>query len=155
MIDQDKKRQKAEQIQKTRRRMHVVIDPENYEYRPEKKPVDYYDNDIRQNVGIYVRVSTDDVRQTTSYPFFEVLLYPPFLILAGGATFLLCVGGQDRHHQFAFRTHGMDVLFLEINIHTKALQFPDRLQQGYCISRQARNGFGDHQVHLNVVFDTK
>lgn len=32
MIDQDKKRQKAEQIQKTRRRMHAVIDPENYEY---------------------------------------------------------------------------------------------------------------------------
>ena len=78
MIDQDKKRQKAEQIQKTRRRMHVVIDPENYEYRPEKKPVDYYDNDIRQNVGIYVRVSTDDVRQTTSYEL-QKIYYEDFV----------------------------------------------------------------------------
>ena len=78
MIDQDKRRQKAEQIQKTRRRMHVVIDPENYEYRPEKKPVDYYDNDIRQNVGIYVRVSTDDVRQTTSYEL-QKIYYEDFV----------------------------------------------------------------------------
>ena len=78
MIDQDKKRQKAEQIQKTRRRMHAVIDLENYEYRPEKKPVDYYDNDIRQNVGIYVRVSTDDVRQTTSYEL-QKIYYEDFV----------------------------------------------------------------------------
>ena len=26
-----------------------------------------YDNDVNQRVGIYVRVSTDDVRQTTSF----------------------------------------------------------------------------------------
>lgn len=78
MIDQDKKRRKAEQIQKTRRRMHTVIDPENYEYRPEKKPVDYYDNDVRQSVGIYVRVSTDDVRQTTSYEL-QKIYYEDFV----------------------------------------------------------------------------
>lgn len=78
MIDQDKKRQKAEQIQKTRRRMHAVIDPENYEYKPEKKPIDYYDNDVRQNVGIYVRVSTDDVRQTTSYEL-QKIYYEDFV----------------------------------------------------------------------------
>ena len=47
--------------------MHVEIDPENYEYTPAKKAIDYYDNDTPQRVGIYVRVSTDDVRQTTSF----------------------------------------------------------------------------------------
>lgn len=45
----------------------MVIDPENYEYIPAKKQADYYDNDVNQRVAIYVRVSTDDVRQTTSY----------------------------------------------------------------------------------------
>lgn len=34
---------------------------------PAKKQTDYYDNDVNQRVAIYVRVSTDDVRQTTSY----------------------------------------------------------------------------------------
>lgn len=47
--------------------MRAEIDPDNYEYIPAKKPIDYYDNEIPQRVAIYVRVSTDDVRQTTSY----------------------------------------------------------------------------------------
>lgn len=67
MIDNDKRRSKLDEKAKTRKRMHVDIDPENYEYIPAKKPIDYYDNDINQRVAIYVRVSTDDVRQTTSF----------------------------------------------------------------------------------------
>jgi DNA invertase Pin-like site-specific DNA recombinase len=47
--------------------MRVEIDPENYEYIPARKQTDYYDNDVHQRVAIYVRVSTDDVRQTTSF----------------------------------------------------------------------------------------
>lgn len=47
--------------------MRVEIDPDNYEFFPAKKQTDYYDNDVHQRVAIYVRVSTDDVRQTTSF----------------------------------------------------------------------------------------
>ena len=46
---------------------YVEIDPDNYDYIPEVKQTDYYDNDVPQRVAIYVRVSTDDVRQTTSF----------------------------------------------------------------------------------------
>lgn len=67
MIDPNKRSQKEQDRERTRRRMHTQVDPENYEYIPEKKRVDYYDNDTPQRVAIYVRVSTDDVRQTTSY----------------------------------------------------------------------------------------
>ncbi len=67
MIDQQKRIKKQQAIEKTRRRMQTTIDRENYEYIPERKQADYYDNDINQNVAIYVRVSTDDVKQTTSY----------------------------------------------------------------------------------------
>ena len=63
----ERQRQRAEEKAKTRERMHVDVDPENYEYIPAEKETDYYDNDINQIVGIYVRVSTDDVRQTTSF----------------------------------------------------------------------------------------
>jgi len=63
----EKRRQRAEQKAKTRARMHVDVDPDNYEYIPAEKEIDYYDNDINQRVAIYVRVSTDDVRQTTSF----------------------------------------------------------------------------------------
>ena len=67
MIDKNKQLQKQQNIEKTRKRMQVVIDHDNYEYIPEKKQADYYDNDIEQFIAIYVRVSTDDVKQTTSY----------------------------------------------------------------------------------------
>lgn len=67
MIDKQKRLQKQQDIEKTRKRMQVTVDPDNYEYVPAKKQTDYYDNDINQRVAIYVRVSTDDVKQTTSY----------------------------------------------------------------------------------------
>lgn len=67
MIDDSKRLDKQREKEKVRKRMRVTIDPENYEYFPERKKTDYYDNDIPQRVGIYVRVSTDNVKQTTSY----------------------------------------------------------------------------------------
>ena len=67
MIDIKKQRQKEQEKAKQRIRMNVKVDPANYIYYPERKQTDYYDNDIHQRVVIYVRVSTDDVKQTTSY----------------------------------------------------------------------------------------
>lgn len=67
MIDQSKKLEKERAKAKQRKRIHVEIDPDNYEYIPEVKVADYYDNEVPMRVAIYVRVSTDDVRQTTSF----------------------------------------------------------------------------------------
>lgn len=54
----------AEQKERIRQRVRVQIDEENYQFFPERKEPDYYDNDVNQRVGVYVRVSTDDpVRQ--------------------------------------------------------------------------------------------
>ena len=64
MIDKNKRYEKERAKDKQRRRIHVEIDPDNYDYIPEVKQTDYYDNDVPQRVAIYVRVSTDDVRQT-------------------------------------------------------------------------------------------
>lgn len=63
----NKHRSNAEQKERIRQRVRVQIDEENYAYFPERKEPDYYDNDVNQRVGVYVRVSTDDPRQTTSY----------------------------------------------------------------------------------------
>lgn len=68
MHNSEARRRKERQKEQIKQRYNVVIDPENYEYIPAKKQADYYDNDVNQRVAIYVRVSTDDVRQTTSYP---------------------------------------------------------------------------------------
>ena len=57
----------AAQKERIRQRVRVQIDEENYTFFPERKDPDYYDNDVSQRVGVYVRVSTDDPRQTTSY----------------------------------------------------------------------------------------
>ena len=62
MLDPENKRLKEQQKQKVKKRYNVTIDPENYLFIPAKKQTDYY-----ERIAIYVRVSTDDVRQTTSY----------------------------------------------------------------------------------------
>lgn len=67
MHNSEARRRKERQKEQIKQRYNVVIDPENYEYISAKKQADYYDNDVNQRVAIYVRVSTDDVRQTTSY----------------------------------------------------------------------------------------
>ena len=76
MHNSEARRRKERQKEQIKQRYNVVIDPENYEYIPAKKQADYYDNDVNQRVAIYVRVSTDDVRQTTSY-----FLYVPLRLL--------------------------------------------------------------------------
>lgn len=67
MFDNEKRREKEEQKERVRKRMQVSVDPDNYEYIPAREQPDYYDDESNKRVGIYVRVSTDDVRQTTSY----------------------------------------------------------------------------------------
>ena len=67
MIDKSTRKQLAERKERVRRRINTKVDPENYEFIPAKKPIDYYDNDIRQRVAVYARVSTDNVQQMSSY----------------------------------------------------------------------------------------
>lgn len=68
MIDIDKKNRKEYEREKARKRMHAQVDPDNYEFIPAVvKDTNPYDNETHQRVAIYVRVSTDDVRQTTSF----------------------------------------------------------------------------------------
>ena len=72
MIDTEKQERERAAKAKVRRRMHGSVDPENYEYIAAKKQVDFYDTQVQQNVGIYVRVSTDNIRQTTSYELQQI-----------------------------------------------------------------------------------
>ncbi|MBQ8439553.1 MAG: recombinase family protein [Clostridia bacterium] len=67
MIDDQKRLDREQEKEQVRKRMRVQVDPENYEFIPEIKQRDYFDNDVTQRVAIYVRVSTDNVKQTTSY----------------------------------------------------------------------------------------
>ncbi len=67
MIDYDKKRQQEEERQNKRKHYTFHIDEDNYEFFPAKKTTDYYDNDVNQRVGIYARVSTKNIQQTSSY----------------------------------------------------------------------------------------
>lgn len=67
MIDTRKREDIRVQKEKVRRRIRVEVDPDNYRYIPAKKQADFYDSDTPHNVAVYVRVSTDDIRQTTSY----------------------------------------------------------------------------------------
>ena len=48
MIDKATRNRLAERKERVRRRINTKVDPENYEFIPAKKPIDYYDNDIPQ-----------------------------------------------------------------------------------------------------------
>ena len=78
MIDPKTKQDRLNRKEQVRRRMRVEVDPDKYIYIPAKKPIDYYDNDVPQRVAIYVRVSTDDIRQTTSYEL-QKIYYEDFV----------------------------------------------------------------------------
>lgn len=68
MIDPKKSGTREQARAKQRNKVrNVTIDPDNYIYYPEKKQIDYHDEDINLRIAIYVRVSTDDPMQTTSY----------------------------------------------------------------------------------------
>lgn len=67
MIDQTTRRRTVDQKDRVRKRVRAKVDPNNYEFIPAKKQIDYYDNDIQQRVAVYARVSTDNIQQTSSY----------------------------------------------------------------------------------------
>lgn len=49
MIDQEKIVQEQEKKRKVRQRMRASVDPNNYEYYPERKIADFYDTDPLDN----------------------------------------------------------------------------------------------------------
>ena len=57
MIDNDKRRSNQQAKEKVRRRIRVQIDPDNYEYEPERKPIDYNNDEAHSRVAIYVRIN--------------------------------------------------------------------------------------------------
>lgn len=67
MIDNEKRDEVAKAKERVRNRVRTKIDPDNYEYIPAKKQIDYYDNDVHQRVAVYARVSTESVSQTNSF----------------------------------------------------------------------------------------
>lgn len=67
IYESETQRYREQQKERIRKRYSVKIDPANYRYIPARKTPDYYDEEVQQRVAIYVRVSTDDPRQTTSY----------------------------------------------------------------------------------------
>ena len=69
---------KAEQKARIRRR-YQGIDPNLLECIPGEPQIDYYDDDIHQRVAIYVRVSTGDPNQTSSYEL-QKKYYEEFVI---------------------------------------------------------------------------
>ena len=58
---------RQEQRDRVRRRVRAAVDPESYEYTPEKHKSDHVKADEFQRVAIYARVSTNDPTQTSSF----------------------------------------------------------------------------------------
>ena len=58
---------KQQQRDRVRQRIRAAVDPESYEYTPEKHQTDHVRADEFQRLAIYARVSTNDPNQTSSF----------------------------------------------------------------------------------------
>lgn len=106
MIDDNRRASQEQERARVRRRTNVTIDQNNYQYFPEKKQIDYYDNDIHQNVAVYARVSTGNVQQTTSYEL-QKKYYKDFVLKHPNWTLVNIyadegISGTSRKHRDAF-----------------------------------------------------
>lgn len=106
MIDETRRASQDQERARVRRRTNVTVDKDNYQYFPEKKQVDYYDNDVHQRVAVYARVSTDNVKQTTSYEL-QKKYYKDFVLKHPNWTLVNIyadegISGTSRKHRDAF-----------------------------------------------------
>ena len=107
MIGKDKGDEKDQEKEKIRKRIHVAVDRDNYEYYPGEKQTDFYDHDTPQRVAVYVRVSTDDIRQTTSYEL-QKKYYEDFVVRHPNWTLVKIysdegISGTSMAHRDAFQ----------------------------------------------------
>lgn len=106
MIDDNRRASQEQERARVRRRTNVTVDKDNYQYFPEKKQIDYYDNDVHQNVAVYARVSTGNVQQTTSYEL-QKKYYKDFVLKHPNWTLVNIyadegISGTSRKHRDAF-----------------------------------------------------
>lgn len=106
MIDDHKQGERRDAKERVRRRMHTTVDPDKYDFYPGKEEADLFDKNAHWRVGIYVRVSTDDIKQTTSYEL-QKRYYEEFV--AKQETWTLVgiyadegISGTSRKHRDAF-----------------------------------------------------
>lgn len=107
MIGKDKSDEKNREKEKIRKRIHAAVDWDNYEYYPGEKQTDFYDHDTPQRVAVYVRVSTDDIRQTTSYEL-QKKYYEDFVVRHPNWTLVKIyadegISGTSMAHRDAFQ----------------------------------------------------
>ena len=107
MIGKDKGDEKDQEKEKIRKRIHAAVDRDNYEYYPGEKQTDFYDHDTPQRVAVYVRVSTDDIRQTTSYEL-QKKYYEDFVVRHPNWTLVKIyadegISGTSMAHRDAFQ----------------------------------------------------
>ena len=71
MIDIEKREQKEQEKKKTRQRMQVKVDPNNYEFSPAQKETDYYDLYIANSEYSSFTVWTTRVSNPVCSPHFR------------------------------------------------------------------------------------
>lgn len=107
MISKDSGKGKDQEKEKVRKRMRGAVDPDNYEYYPGKEQKDSFDLNIHQRVAVYVRVSTDNIRQTTSYEL-QKRYYEDFVVRHPNWTLVKIyadegISGTSADHRDAFQ----------------------------------------------------
>ena len=79
----------------------------------------------------------------------ETLSLSPGDVLRNGAALLLRQGGHDGNQQFALAVQGVDVFFLEVDLHTLLFQLTDGHQAVYGVPGKPADGFRHDEVDFS------
>ena len=80
----------------------------------------------------------------------HALLLSPAHVFADRTAFLLGEAAHDCQHDLAFGVQGMEVLFLEDDLHPHRLQLAHRLESVHRIPGKAGDGLGENEINLAV-----
>ncbi|MBR2842622.1 MAG: recombinase family protein [Lachnospiraceae bacterium] len=135
----------------------MQMDPDRYEYYPETVSTDHYKSDEYQRVAVYARVSTDDVRQTSSFEL-QKRYYEDFV--ARHAKWELVeiyadegISGTSTAHRDAFNRMIADAKAGKIDlIITKSVSRFARNVEHFL---QAVHSLADHNPRIGVFFESE
>ena len=78
----------------------------------------------------------------------ELIAYAPLAVLGHRAALFLRIRRKDGQHQLAVAAQGVDVLFLEVDVHAQCFQLAHRFQQRDRIARKAADALCKHHADL-------
>ena len=114
------------------------------EYVPHHSGLCFMDHDLSMFASVPVQQ-----HQIDRLSFGEILAYPALAVVRHALALLLRKRSEDGEHQLAIPAHGVNVLFLKVNVNAQRFQLTYRFEHGHGIARKPADGLGQNQIDFS------